>query len=75
MGPTLSYSQSQVLSACQGFRPVAPLFWLFFLMQKGVWLYRHAYDASLLTLILNIYIYIYIWDCGSNFKCSFVNRG
>ena len=66
MGPTPYYSKNQVVSAYPSFRLVAPFFllfflakvpfwFLFFLIQKGVWPYRHAYDAPLVTLILNIY--------------------
>ena len=37
-------------------------FWfVFFLIKKGVWPYKHAYDVHQVTLILNIYIYIYIY--------------
>ena len=43
------------------FRPVAPFFFLskvpfffFFLVLKGVWPYRYAYDVPLVTLILNV---------------------
>ena len=37
----------------------------FFLMQKGVWPYnKHSHDVPLVTLILNIYIYIYMWVHG-----------
>ena len=57
-----SNPQSQVVSACQRFRPVAPFFFLakvpflplkMFLkkIQKGVWPYRYA----LVTLIIYIY--------------------
>ena len=63
MEPTLCYLQSQVVSACQSFRPVASfffsgksiLFLAFFLIQKGVWLYKCAYDIPPVTQILNIY--------------------
>ena len=44
MGPTTCYSQSQTVSACQGFRPVAPFFFMakvpflaYFKIHKGVW--------------------------------------
>ena len=47
----------------------------FFLMQKGVCSYRHAHDIPPVALIVNTYIYIYIWVRGSNFNCSSVNRG
>ena len=66
MRSTPCYLQSQVLSACQSFRPVAPLFFLaevplwLFKIQRGVWLYEYAYDISLMILILDI------WVCGSS---------
>ena len=51
------------------FKSVAPSFFFygkstlflasFFLIQKGVWPYVYTYDIPLVTLILNIYIYIY----------------
>ena len=51
-----------------GFVGLAPLFFqakvpflAFFKIQKGVWPYRHAHDVPLVTLILNIYVYIYIY--------------
>ena len=58
---TPCYSHSQVVFACQSFRPVAPFFFmakvpfLAFLIQKGVWSYKYANDVPLVTLILNIY--------------------
>ena len=63
MGPTPSYLQSQVVSACQSFRPLAPFLFLvkdpflvlYFLIKKGVWTYRHVYGVPLVTLILNTY--------------------
>ena len=48
--------------ACQSFRTAAPFFFLAkapflaFLIQNRVWPYRDAYDVSLVTLILNIYV-------------------
>ena len=45
-----------------GFVDLAPFFLSFsgkstlaFLLQRGVWSYRHDYDVPLVTLILNIY--------------------
>ena len=75
MESTPCYLQSQVVSACQSFRHVAPFFFwqkyrfcLFgFLIQKGVWPYRYAYDIPLVTLILNIYGFVGL--------TSSVNRG
>ena len=65
MGPTLHYLQSQVVSACQSFRPVAPFFLLakvpflfLVLIQKGVWCCTYAYDIPLVTPILNIYGFV-----------------
>ena len=62
MGPNPCYSQSQVVSACRRFRPVAPFFFSgkctifgLYLIQKGVWPYRCACNAFLVTLILNLY--------------------
>ena len=56
---------SQIVSAYQRFRPVALFFFLekvpflaFFLIQKGVWPYKYAYDVPLVTLILNIYGFV-----------------
>ena len=53
------------MSSCQNFRPRAPFFflakvpfWAFFLIQKGVWPYRYAYDVPLVTLILNVYRFV-----------------
>ena len=43
------------------FRSVAPFFskmYHFFLIWKGVWPYRHAHDAPMVTPILNIYIWV-----------------
>ena len=64
MGPTPCYSQSQVVSAYQSFRPVAPFFflekvpnWPFFGIQKGCG-HIYAYDIPLMTLILNIYGFV-----------------
>ena len=54
MGHTLCYLQSQVVCACQSFRPVAPFLFLakvpFFAfgIQKGVWSYRYAYSGALM---------------------------
>ena len=71
MGPTPCYSQSQVVSVCQSFRPVAQVFppakyfFSFFLgMEKGC-----GHIDVLKTFPGNtdckyIYIYIYIWVCG-----------
>ena len=64
MGPAPYYSLSQVESAYQSFRPVAPLSYLAkvtffgFLNTKRGWPYRHAYDIPLVTLILNIYEFV-----------------
>ena len=63
MGPTACNLQSQVVSACQSFRPRAPfifsvkntIFGSFFLIQKELWPYRYAYHVPLVTLILNMY--------------------
>ena len=74
MGSIPCYLQSQIVSACRTFRPVAPLFFLekvlflaFLKIQKGVWPYRYAHDVPLVTLILTI------WVRGSNLNCSNVN--
>ena len=63
MAATPCYSKSQVVSVCQSFRPVAPFFFsgkvpfVVFLIQKGIWPYRHAYDIPLMTVIRNIYAF------------------
>ena len=63
-GPTPCYSQSQIVSAYQSFRSVAPLFFLAkvpflaFSNTKRVWSYRYAYDIQLVTLILNKYGFV-----------------
>ena len=62
-----------------GFVGLVPLFFLvkvtflaiFLNIERGVWLYRHAHDVTLVTLILNIYI----WVRGSNFNRSSLNLG
>ena len=51
MRPAQCYSQSQVVSACQIFRPVAPFF---FWRKYHFWLFGYAYDVPLVKLILNI---------------------
>ena len=49
------------------FKSVVPFFpdkvpfLVVFLIQKGMWPYRHAKDCPLVTLIIYIYIYIYIY--------------
>ena len=54
------FVDSQVVSACQSFRPVAPFFFLTklpllpFFYIEGLWPYRHANDVSLDTMILNV---------------------
>ena len=56
MGPIHVFC-SQVVSACQSFRPVASFFFpviVPFLIQKGVWLHRYAFDVPLVTVMLNI---------------------
>ena len=52
------------MSSCQSVRPVAPFFFLekvtflAFLIQEGVWSYKHTHDVPLVTLILNIYGFV-----------------
>ena len=61
MGPTPCYLQSQVVSAYQSFRSVAPFFFLVkvpSLNTERVWPYRYAYDIPLVTLIVNIYGFV-----------------
>ena len=76
MGPTPCYSQSQVVSVCQSFRPVAQLFFLaeyfsfflFFGMEKGC-----GHIDMLKTFPDDTdykYIYMGLW---SNFNCSSMN--
>ena len=64
MGPTPCYSQSQVVSVCQSFRPVAQFFPLakyffssFFSMEKGCG-HINILKHSLVTLIINIYGFV-----------------
>ena len=61
-GNTPCYLQSQVVSECLNFRPIAPILFsgetTSFLVQKGVWPYRYADDIPLVTLILNVYVLV-----------------
>ena len=68
MEPTPCYSQSQVVSVCQSFRPVAQFFFspakyfsfFFFSMEKGC-----GHIDMLKTFPGDTdCIYIYIWVCG-----------
>ena len=58
------YSQSQVVSVCQSFRPVVPFFFsgkstiCGFLSTQRVWPYGYTYDVPLVTLILSMYSFV-----------------
>ena len=58
---------AELVVCIPNFRPVVPFFLLakvpflaFFLIQKGVWPYRYAYDIPFATLILNIYMGLWV---------------
>ena len=77
--PTPCYSQSQVVSVCQSFRPVAQFFFpgkvlFFFSVEKRCGhidvLKTFPGDTDRKYIYIYIYIYMGLW---SNFNCSSMN--
>ena len=78
MGRTPCYIQSQVVSACQRFRPVAPFFFLAKVPFLFCFFVKYRKGCDHIDMLMTFpwcTDFKYVWVRGSNFNRSGVNRG